>query len=468
MIKVGFLLISLLSFLVHGYDFASGDQSTYVPQVLKRVNPELYSRDYLSQTAEGELSFMFPLMAGIINTTGIDIEWLYFFLYLVFRWLVLVAIYHLSLSLTHHRAGALLAAILLSLPKFVAGTNQTTLDNAWLPRFFVLPLLLWALNCLINKRFLLATFLAGIIFTLHPYSGVYLGLFLLATIITSGRFWRLLPRVVLIGVVASSWFVFLVLPQYLSRNGQLFMAETWFEIVSLRLPYNVLGNWGLTAWTALMLPLVAYLVFPHRALRLAIVTASLVTVTHVIFGEIFKVALIFQLQLPRIWLVATFFGYIGLASWLARLWSHSLLTKLTVPLLVVLLLTNFGRFRPRKIDWPHQYSREWDKIQLWVKTNTPQDALLLTPATRIGFRIRSERSIVAEIKDGSSGLYSPELAQTWQERISDIGYINLKTEAEIIQLQKKYQADYLVTFSNAAYTQFEPVFKTADFIVYKL
>ncbi|MBI2010488.1 MAG: hypothetical protein HYS86_04955 [Candidatus Chisholmbacteria bacterium] len=468
MIKLALLLITLLSFLVHGYNFATGDQSTYVPQVLKRVNPNLYTKDYLSQTAEGDLSFMFPLMAGVLKTTGIDIEWLYFFLYLFFRWLVIVALYKLGLSLTGGKKAALVATIILSLPKFVGGTNNPTLDSAWIPRFFVLPLLLWGLDCLVHRRYLLATFLTGITFTLHPYSGVYLGLFLFACFLTSGRFWSLIPKAILIAVIASGWFVISLIPAYLSRSSQLFMDHVWFDIVSVRLPYNLISNWGLGALIALILPLLGYLVFPHRLLRLSLITAAIITLIHVVFGEIFKVALIFQLQLPRIWLIPTYMGYIGLSFWLVKIWSRSLLTKLIVILVAVVLLTNFGRFSPGSIDWPHHYQREWDKLQVWVRHNTPEDALLITPATRIGFRIRSERSIVAEIKDGSSGLYSPSLARNWQERVSDLGLINIKTAAEIEFLQQKYHADYLVTFSNARYPQFQPVFNTESFIVYKL
>ncbi len=46
------LALSTISILLHGYSFSSGDQSTYVPQVVKRTGGNLYARDYLSQTAE--------------------------------------------------------------------------------------------------------------------------------------------------------------------------------------------------------------------------------------------------------------------------------------------------------------------------------------------------------------------------------------------------------------------------------
>lgn len=460
MIKLALVLIGLISFFLHGYYFSSGDQSTYVPQVLKRVDPSLYQRDYLAQTAEGDLSFMFPLMAAIIKTTNIDIEWLYFLLYGAIRLLTVFVIYQLSFTLTKFRPAALLATLILSLPKFVAGTNQPTLDNALLPRFLALPLFLLGLNYLAQSRFVWVAFLTGIVFTIHPYSAVYLGLFLFACLITFGAPQMTWFKVTIAGLTSSSWFLIQSLPQYLGRNSQLVMDQDWFNIVSQRLPYNLSLHWPLAAWIVLAIPLVGIWLYPSRLAITAVITAVIVTLVHVIFGEIGKVALIFQLQLPRIWLIPTYLGYIAWAKILARRWF-------LLPLALVLLF-NFGRFRPSPIEWPRSYPREWDRLQLWAKANTPTDSLWLTLPHRVGFRIHSQRAIVAEIKDGSSGLYSYDLAKTWQQRISDTHPLAFKSAAEIIKLKQKYQADYLVTFNQVIYQDFTPIFKTDTFVIYKL
>lgn len=460
MIKLALVLIGLISFFLHGYYFSTGDQSTYVPQVLRRIDPSLFQRDYLAQTAEGDLSFMFSFIAAIIKTTNVDIEWLYFLLYMVIRFLTVFVIYQLSFTLTQSRPAALLAGLILSLPKFVAGTNQPTLDNALLPRFLALPLFLLGLNYLAQSRFVLAAFLTGIIFTLHPYSAIYLGLFLIACLVSFRQSWSTWLKAVIAGFASSSWFLIQSLPQYLGRNSQLVMDQDWFNIVSQRLPYNLSLHWPLAAWIALAIPLVGIWLYPSRLTITAVITAAIVTLVHVIFGEIGKVALIFQLQLPRIWLIPTYLGYIAWAKTLTRRW-------ILIPLTLVLLF-NFGKFVPSAIEWPHSYSREWDQLQIWVKANTPPDSLFLTLPHRVGFRIRSQRAIVAEIKDGSSGLYSYDLAKTWQQRISDTHPLAFKSTAEIIKLEQKYQADYLVTFNNTIYKDFTPVFKTDTFTIYKL
>ena len=238
------------------------------------------------------------------------------------------------------------------------------------------------------------------------------------------------------------------------------MDKDWFNIISQRLPYNLVVHWSLTAWIALAIPLVGIWFYPSRLLIISVITAIIITLIHIIFGEILKLALIFQLQLPRIWLIPTYFGYIAWAKVLTRHW-------ILVPLTLVLFF-NFGKFRPGSIEWPQSYSREWDQLQAWVKANPLTDSLFLTLPHRVGFRIHSERAIVGEIKDGSSGLYSRELAFNWQQRISDTHPLAFKTTTEILQLKQKYQADKLVTFNQVVYKDFTPVFETDTFIIYKL
>ena len=41
----------------------------------------------------------------------------------------------------------------------------------------------------------------------------------------------------------------------------------------------------------------------------------------------------------------------------------------------------------------------WFQVQEWARTNTPINALFLTPTSPGGFRVRSERSVVCEWRD---------------------------------------------------------------------
>ena len=120
------------------------------------------------------------------------------------------------------------------------------------------------------------------------------------------------------------------------------------------------------------------------------------------------------------------------------------------------------------IEWPHQNQREWDQVQFWIRDNTSKDSLILTPPHRSGFRVHSQRAIVAEIKDGSSGLYSFSFIQEWQRRISQLHWLPTKSTAEIIQIAQQYGADYFVTLKKFPHPSLTPLFQTETFVVYKL
>lgn len=460
MTKVGLILVSLLSLWFHGYQFSTGDQSIYVPRVLKFVDTQLYQRDYfVNHLPESRFSLFFPLMAFIVRLTHWDIQWLYFLLYLLVHLLITWAIYSLSFTLTGSRFTSLIATLLLSLPKFVGGTTITTLDVAWLPRFAMLPLFLFGLQQLALgkiKLMLLTSFIVGLF---HPFSGLLLFLTSLGhqTILIS-----LLPLALL--SITSRWT----------------MSQTWYSLLADRIPYNFISLWQFGSWASLILTLslsAAFLLVSRRdssvklltsLLKASILSALAITLVHVVLGEIIHFTPILQLQLLRIWLVPIYLIFIASAWLIVYLWNLVSAYKLISLVIFISLITNFGTIKPNLIEFPHRNYREWDQLQNWVKNNTPPDSLFLTPPQRIGFRIHSQRAIVAEIKDGSSGLYSYPLAQEWQNRISDTHPLGPKSTAEILSLNKKYAADYLVTFRDQLHPPLVPVFQTESFIIYEL
>lgn len=460
MIKIGLILVSLLSLWFHGYQFSTGDQSIYIPQVLKLVDAQLYQRDYfVNRLPESRFSLFFPLMALIIRLTHWDIQWLYFLVYLLVHLLITWALYSLSFTLTASRFTSLIATLLLSLPKFVGGTTITTLDVAWLPRFAVLPLFLFGLQQLALGKTKLMLSTSFIVSLFHPFSGLLL-------LLTS---------------LGYQTILILLLPlALLSITGNWTMPQSWYSLLADRIPYNFISLWQFGSWTSLILTLTlsaAFLLVSRRdssvklltsLLKASILSALAITLVHVMLGEIIHFTPVLQLQLLRIWLIPIYLTFIASAWLIVYLWNLVFAYKLISLVIFISLITNFGTIKPNLIEFPHRNYREWDKLQNWVKNNTPPDSLFLTPPQRIGFRIHSQRAIVAEIKDGSSGLYSYPLAQEWQNRISDTHPLGPKSTAEILSLTKKYAADYLVTFRDQPHHSLVPVFQTESFIIYEL
>lgn len=124
-----------------------------------------------------------------------------------------------------------------------------------------------------------------------------------------------------------------------------------------------------------------------------------------------------------------------------------------------------------------QLLRNWVDMQIYVRDHTPKNSTLLTPydMNMGGFRIHSERKVVACFRDcGIIGFDYPA-AMEWQKRINDIRSFKLITEKlvddDIMKAILRYNVDYVVfmryygptadtsllkkIYANAAFTLFQ-------------
>jgi len=128
----------------------------------------------------------------------------------------------------------------------------------------------------------------------------------------------------------------------------------------------------------------------------------------------------------------------------------------------------------------------WVDAQKWARTNTPQDAVFLTPIHRSGFRIHSQRAVVTEWRDGTLLYFAPDFADEWWQRVQTaqpgieideekrqlirpgLDYSVLGDE-ELIKLCERYHVDFLllpkpylgnlqIAYSNPAWHIAQPKF----------
>ena len=104
---------------------------------------------------------------------------------------------------------------------------------------------------------------------------------------------------------------------------------------------------------------------------------------------------------------------------------------------------------------------DWVDAQKWARTNTPQDAVFLTPIHRSGFRIHSQRAVVTEWRDGTLLYFAPDFADEWWQRVKaaqpgiemdeekrrllqpGLDYSVLSDE-QLIRLCDRYHVDFLL------------------------
>ena len=452
------LLISSIAILTHGYYFSTGDQSIHIPQVLSRIDLQLFAQDYSVNISEGQFTLFYSLMAGLVKISRVDLQWLYFSLYLLIRFLLTLATFNLAKTILKSDAKSFLATALLSLPLPIGGAAITTFDTALIPRFLIAPALIYSLTQIIKTNYFKSALISGLIFLIHPFSAISLDLIIIGSLI----FYRQSPVKILVilltALVPASPLIFTRLPMFLSESPGWLMSSPWQQILIDRMPYLFLSHWSVFEWLALLLLLLPVLLsLKQLPIRAILFTSLIFTLGYFIFSELVPITPLIQFQPLRVWTFLVFLAPILLVSLDFRLAS------------IALILLIFIKFPSSlKLELPHQNQREWDQLQFWIRDNTPVDSLILTPPHRNGFRVHSQRAIVAEIKDGSSGLYSYPFALEWQQRISQLHPLPTKPSAEISRIAAQYGADYLVTFRDFPHSGFTPVFQTETFIIYKL
>jgi GH35 family endo-1,4-beta-xylanase len=127
----------------------------------------------------------------------------------------------------------------------------------------------------------------------------------------------------------------------------------------------------------------------------------------------------------------------------------------------------------------------WTDAQVWARENTPQGSLFLTPIRPGGFRIYSDRPVVAEWRDGTQLFFAPEFGDIWWPRMAalqpgmvydangtsvlDAGRsVASLDDQQLIALARSYSADFIV-LPAASTTQHElqSVYRNDQWAIYR-
>ncbi len=152
-----------------------------------------------------------------------------------------------------------------------------------------------------------------------------------------------------------------------------------------------------------------------------------------------------------------------------------------IPLIVSLL--NYSYYHYCKLEIQNkgpgfwQMQRNWEDMQRFVKTHTPQNASLLVPHDMEmgGFRILSERKIICCYRDCGIIGFDYRSAVEWQKRLKDIEpfkvYIDHPTTTAILNALFKYKVNYIVfmNYANPGNNDLlEKIYTNQVFCLYKV
>ncbi len=435
-LRLGALTAAALA--IHGYHLGVEDGEIYVPAAKKLLHPALYPFGQEFFRSHGHLSLFGPLLALSAELTRLSMDWTILLWYVVTLFAMLVSCWLLAAAcFSSERArwsATLIVTVLLAMP--ATNTGLLLLDPYLTARSFSTPLTLFALASLLERKYALAG--AAILMTasIHPQMVAYL-IFLAGVLWVAGQSKKRVPEQ--IPLLASGAAI---LPDGFHLMPA---AEPYREALFSR-DYFFLYNWSWYHWVGMLAPLAilawfwkgnlrgtrsgfARLSFAMLPFGLLSIAAATVLCSSPSFEMFARVQPLRTFHLITIVLILLLGGLLGEYAGKKRAW---VIAAVALPLAIGMAFVAHETYpaSPR-IELPSQTSSNaWVNTLLWVRKNTPQDAVFAVDSRYFkdagtdvhGFRAVSERSALADyFKDGGVVSMFPDLADEWKQ-MSDATY----------------------------------------------
>ena len=507
-------LFTLVSPLIYGYYFGVIDHHHYLPYLNKILNPALYPADYYFSQPHFSYSPFNYFIVKFSQLTHLNLGWTHLVLYLVSLWLLYFAIYRLSSVIFKKSIVSITALTLFLLPKWAAQIGYLTHHFYFVSRDLSLALSLIALSFIISSNWLKSAALLALATLVNPSISLPVGLFWLVRFLLSlkkSKQFSFLP------VIQKDWLT------VLQNRGTYSFPHLWKWTGwgNLFLFFSLLGTSYLVFQRKLFgkyfKPLTQFLALCLFLFVFHFVIATIIPIPKLIqlqllraLNYIFILSLIsFAAALHQSYhskqllvKLASLLALVGVSLWGDHLTGWHFLAILTLPFIIILkpklktsfklpsfrlivfglvalhLLTKLLIIKPQiklpfYFHYPNslvnldQYQSSYT-LQVWAKQNTLVDSVFLIPPNLPGFRSFSERSIVADLKDGGVTFYSPIYAQDWHQRMNDLKNYRQLNLTDFRNLKTKYFFNYIVVKANHQPIDLPLVFKNLEFKVYKI
>jgi hypothetical protein len=475
-------LLTIVAVLIHGFHPYAEDAGVYLPAVLKILHPELYPAWAGFVTAPERFSFFAVTMAGLVRLTGASLTACIFAVYLASTWITLYAAWRIlrrcRRKIEACIGGVSILALCLSMP--IAGTSLMLFDPYVTARSISTPCSLLAIASALDLIFdfrqhgrvtwmsaalcVLSLVVAAL---MHPLMAAYAAGCVVLLACSSIR--GLKVRIAALGSVALVAVVVAALLNRLAPErpaGYALVARTryywfpenwhWYEILGLIAPLLLIG------WMRYRVRLS----HPAQCLaRMAIAAGLIGMVVWLFFArEASKNYAVAMLQPLRIFLMVYIVlillagAELGDRILKGRAWRWSALFVALGGLMLFVQLESYPRSAHLELQWSRP-SNDWEKGFLWVKGNTPRDAIFALDAHYItipgedaqNFPAIAERSALPDyMKEGGVAAIQPDLTADWLygERVQE----ELDQEDDVQRRAKLAGAhiDWVVLTSDAA------------------
>ena len=521
------LFATIFGLMLNGYRYGASDQALYIPMIDRAVNPDLFPNDFLFDEPSGEYNFWVPTMATLARY--VSLEWVFFVTYVLTRFGLFWAIYHLALNLFGDRRAAILAVFFVLVPTRVGGTATATQDTFCTLRSTAMPFAIAFLIPYFRGGLYAASIICGVAFLIHPITALPLvGLLTLRLAIEGFRKgWQAAAKPLGVFILCTlPLFIRVFLIDHANPSDLSLFARSdpeWLEIIRGRDGYIFLTNWSQDAFQSITFPLILLIgiLYFRRwyARRQAgndpitqgtgireidrwafglIMICLILFFIGAVFVEWLPLPLVVQLQILRsfyllinlseiyfAWILIELIGLVGfkILHALTQRGNLELFKHVAAGCLIIISCMfalprlswinedeedKEGNVVTRHIHLPGKVPHnDWIDVGQWCKANTPIDATFFVPTNTKGFRTYSQRSSVGDRKDGAPCVFSERYAKEWWSRMTNLAGYDTLNEAKFKQLAEKYLASFIITRKGHR-LGFPVLYQNDEYIVYAL
>jgi len=442
---------------IHGYHLGVEDGEIYLPAAKKFLNPELYPYAPEFFLSHAHLSIFSAILGWTSRLTHLPMDWtallwyvITLFAMLLSCWLVAAACFE---SERARWCSVLVMTAVLSMP--ATNTSLLLIDPYLTARSFSTPLTLFSLASFLERRSVRVTLSLAVMASIHPQMVVY-ALFLIGAMWAVERSREQIREGVPVlasfaGILPSGFRLAPATEPYrealYSRDYFFLFNWTWYHWLGLLAPLAIL-TWFWRGDLRGTRPAFHRLSFAMVPFGLLSIAAGLVVSSSHAFDMFARTQPLRCFHLITMVLVLLLGGIVG--EYLARNRSW-VLAAIPVPLAIGMFFAARGTYpNSPQIELPSQTSSNpWVNTLLWVRHNTPSDAVFAVDSHYFkdddtdvhGFRAVSERSALADyFKDGGVAAMFPALAPEWKQMSSATYGLNRFTAEDFRALHREYPA----------------------------
>ena len=459
-------IVTAAALAVHGYHLGVEDAEIYEPAAKRLLDPQLYPYATEFFLSHGRLSLFSPILAWTSRLTHISMDWTIFGWYLATLFAMIASCWLLAAACFESQrarwSAVLIAAAVLAMP--ATNTGLLLIDPYLTARSLSTPLTIFALASFLERRYTRFSVAVAATAAIHPQMVVYL-------IFLSGVMWitaKKKARVEEPVPAMASLTPLLYLAGMLPTGFHLAAATGPYREALYSRDYFFLYNWEWYHWVGMIAPLAILAWFwrgKRHGERLRGTTSSFSRISFALipFGLIsIVVALIFSssnafdmlarlqplrsFHLITIVFVILLGGIVGEYAARRRPW---VIGAIAAPLAIGMFFVARATYTSSpQIEWPSDTSSNaWVNALLWVRHNTPKDAVFAVDSRYFkdegtdvhGFRAVSERTALADyFKDGGVVSLFPDLAPEWKQMSNATYGLNHFKRADFQRLQQEY------------------------------